>query len=85
MSTIGTIVDIIHEIPDAWGAISRLVKRIRDARPEDRAAIIAVMEQGAEHTHRATVDAYARLDAARAARADEPTVTRRISDTGEAG
>lgn len=79
--SIGSIVDILREIPEAVGLVKRLVERIKAARPEDRPATIAAMEAGAEHTHAALERVAERL---RVARADEPTVTRRINDTGEA-
>ncbi len=70
MSTIGTIVDVLGEIPDAIGLVTRIVERIKAGRPEDRAAIIASMEVAAGHTHDSLERVAARL---RAARADEPT------------
>lgn len=83
MSTLGTIVDLLGEVPEAIGLVRRLVERVKATRPENRAAVIAAMETAAENTHRATVDAYARLAAANA-RADEPTAPHRIGDTGQA-
>lgn len=83
MSTLGTIVDILTRIPDAVGPLARLVERLAKARPEDRAAIIAAMEEAAARTHDAVVRATGRLADSR--RADEPTQpAMKIADAGEA-
>jgi hypothetical protein len=61
MSTIGTIVDILTKVPDAVGPIAALVRRIRDARPEDRVVLLAAVKRAAESSHAAFVEADARL------------------------
>lgn len=81
VSTIGTIVDKLGQVPEALSLIERIIDRIQDARPEDRAAIIARMEAGAEHTQAAAERAQERL---RVARRNDPTVPTRIPDGGEA-
>ena len=71
MSTLGTVVDLLSEVPEAIGLVKRIIERVRKARPEDRAAVVAAMEQAADSTLSAVERATARLAAARA---DEPTV-----------
>ena len=76
--SIGSIVDLLSEVPEAVGVIKRIVERIRNARGEDRAAILAAIEREMPKVHAAFEDAQKRLedrfpDEARAARRDEPT------------
>lgn len=45
MTTIGTIVDLLSDVPDAIGTVEAIVRRLRNARGEDRAALIAHLRE----------------------------------------
>ncbi len=61
MSTIGTIVDILVHVPDAVGPVAALVRHIQDARPEDRAVIMAAVRRAAGSSYAAFAEADERL------------------------
>ena len=89
MSTLGTLVDLVRDDgPDVVRALVAMIKRIRARRGMDKAAVIADLEAVAVEGRTASEAASARLHerfAAERSRADEPTATHRINDTGEAG
>lgn len=61
MSTLGAIVDVLQEVPEAIGLVSRLVERIKNSRGEDRALLLANLEREANETRAAFERAHARL------------------------
>lgn len=77
MSTLGTIVDVLQEVPEAIGLVSRLVERIKNARGEDRKALIDNLEREANETRAA---ARAR---APAQRFDAPVTTPASAQPGD--
>jgi len=61
MSTLGAIVDVLQEVPEAIGLVSRLVERIKNSRGEDRALLLANLEREANETRAAFERAHTRL------------------------
>ncbi len=88
MSTLGVLVDLVRdEGPDVVRALVAMVARIRAKRGIDKAAVIADFEAIGREGNAAFEQASARLHerfASERSRADEPTVTHRINDTGAA-
>lgn len=87
--SIGSIVDILSEVPEAVSVVRRLVERIRNARGEDRKPLLAAIEREMPKVHAAFEDADKRLedrfpDEARAARRDDETRPI-IRDAGNGG
>jgi len=71
----GTLVDILREIPEAWGFFSELAHRLHAARAEDREAIMAQVRVEAGKSYQAFADAATELEARRVAAGLNPDGT----------